>query len=398
MTNSDRSESHKQSAAPIGADWPRHRRFAVGLVVFVAACSSGGNEEDDSDATEGPMSEGAQQNEPAAIEGEATEGTDPSIPETSGPETTDSVPETDDEPGVDEPVEVDPPAAEDFAYSVCSADVKVGEFRIDVAPEYGDAAQFTSITGNVQDGIVPVQVPVVQSEAGDCRLLTSPIYSCDPTCAGTETCGPDGCLPYPTAHSVGDVTIEGLAIPMTLSKSGRNTYSNPANPMLPHPGLEPEASITLMASGDEYAAFTLHSIGIEPLAVSLDTPQVADEQPVSVNWEAPTSSAPARMILGLNLDNHGVSSARIECITDDDGSHDIPAELVTELMAQGLSGFPSLSLKRQVADSTTAEPGCVQFSVTSELVIDVEVEGLITCSSNEECPDGQECLPNLSCG
>ncbi len=397
MTNSDRPESQEQSATATGANRPRYQRFAMGLVFFVAACSSGSNEESDSEATESPTSEGEQQNEPEA-DGETAEGTDQSGPETPAPEATDAAPETGAEPGMDEPVEPDPPPAEDFAYSACTADVKVGEFRIDIAPEYGDAAQFTSITGNVQDGIVPVQVPVVQSEAGDCRLLMSPTYSCDPTCAGTETCGPEGCLPYPTAHSVGDVTIEGLAIPMTLSKSGRNTYSNPANPMLPHPGLEPEASITLLASGDEYAAFTLHNIGIEPLRVAMDTPQVTDDQPVSVNWEAPASSAPARMILGLNLDNHGVSSARVECITDDDGSHDIPAELVTELMARGLSGFPSLSLKRQVADSTTAEPGCVQFSVTSELVIDVEVEGLITCSSDEECPDGQECLPNLSCG
>lgn len=292
----------------------------------------------------------------------------------------------------------DPVSPATFSYAACEEEAKVGEFRIDLAPDFPDAPQFTSITGSVADGVVPVHVPITQSEEGDCRLLVSPQFSCDPTCAGTETCGPDGCIPYPSAQSVGDVTIEGLLVAMTLSQSARNTYSNPASAMLPHPGVDAGSSVTLTATGDVVAGFSLLGVGIEPLAVPTTVPQVSPDQPVSVAWSAPASAGASRMVLALNLDNHGVSTARIECETDDDGSYDIPAPLVTELMGQGLSGFPSLTLRRQVADSTTLEPGCVQFSVVSELVMDVEVEGLVTCSSADDCPSEQECLPNLSCG
>lgn len=295
----------------------------------------------------------------------------------------------------DTPSEGETPA---FSYSQCEAGTRVGSFVVDVAPDFPDSPQFTSITGSVTDGVLPTAVPNVIAEAGDCRLLVTPRFECDPTCTALQTCGPSGCVDFPTQHSVGEVTITGLAVAMTMAPSGRNSYSNPPAAMLPHPGFEPEADLTLEAAGDEYSGFTLRGWGVHALAVPAATPEVRRDLPTEVRWTAPGVSGPAKLYLALNVDNHGSSAARIECLTEDDGELDIDAELTNQLLDRGLSGFPSLTLHRRTVDSTNIEPGCVEFVVGSQLVRDVEVEGLITCSTGDDCPDGQGCLPNLSCG
>jgi hypothetical protein len=226
----------------------------------------------------------------------------------------------------------------------------------------------------------------------------SPRFECDAACTALQTCGPDGCVDFPEQHSVGDVTISGLAVPMVMSPTGRNSYSNPTSAMLPHPGFEPGATLVLSAAGDEYSGFELSGWGVSPLSVPAALPEVRRDQPTEIRWTAPESAGVARVYLALNIDNHGSSAARIECLTDDDGELDIDASLTSQLLDRGLSGFPSLTLHRRTVDQTTIEPGCVEFVVGSELVIDVEVEGLTTCSTNDDCPSDQACQPNLSCG
>jgi hypothetical protein len=168
--------------------------------------------------------------------------------------------------------------------------------------------------------------------------------------------------------------------------------------MLPLPGFEPEANLVLDAAGDELEGFTFLGVGIEPLRVPADTVFVGRDAPVEILWQAPSAAGPAKAYVALNIDNHGSSTARIECLSDDDGELSIGAELVAALMDQGTSGLPSLLLRRQTVDAVDVEPGCVEFMVASELVRSVEVEGVISCGSAEDCPDGQDCLPNLSCG
>jgi hypothetical protein len=285
-----------------------------------------------------------------------------------------------------------------FTYAECDPAEKVGSFVVDLAPDHEGSPQFTSITGSVTDGVVPTSVPEVVAEAGDCSLVVSPRFECDAACTALQTCGPDGCVDFPEQHSVGDVTISGLAVPMVMSPTGRNSYSNPTSAMLPHPGFEPGATLVLSAAGDEYSGFELSGWGVSPLSVPAALPEVRRDLPTEIRWTAPESVGVARVYLALNIDNHGASAARIECLTDDDGELDIDAGLTSQLLDRGLSGFPSLTLHRRTVDQTTIEPGCVEFVVGSELVIDVDVEGLTTCSTNDDCPSDQTCQPNLSCG
>lgn len=335
------------------------------------------------------------------------DGGDPKGDVSDGAETSDdsddtSMSSTEATGGADSPTNVEPgpttQPANEPAYTPCDPASRVGDFSIDLAPDYPSAAQFTSVSGAVANGIVPIQVPVVVAEDGECRLLKNQPLSCDPTCGGAETCSESGCIPYPASQNVGDVTIAGLEVEMTMTPTGRNSYSNPAIPMLPHPGFQPGSPITLDAAGGDYEPFTLYGTGIEALAVPVDSFMVNRDEPVTVTWTAASEAGPARMLLNLNLDNHGSSSARIECVTDDDGEHTIAASLISELMDQGLSGLPSLLLRRQTVDSTRISLGCVELRVVSELVLDVEVEGLISCTTADDCPDDQQCLPNLSCG
>jgi hypothetical protein len=285
-----------------------------------------------------------------------------------------------------------------FSYSECEPGTKVGSFVIDLAPDYEGVPQFTSITGSVSDGPAPSGVPEVVAEDGDCRLLRSRFFDCDPVCTALETCGPTGCAEFPEQRSVGDVTISGLVVPMTMSPTGRNSYSNPTSANLPHPGFEPETELVLNAVGDTTSGFELYGWGVSPMSVPGALPQVRRDQPTQIRWDAPPDPGPAMVYVALHLDNHGSSSARVECLTVDDGELDIDASLGNQLVEQGLSGFPSLTLHRRTVDRTDIEPGCVEFVVGSELVIDVEVEGLVNCASNDDCPDDQQCLPNLSCG
>ena len=85
--------------------------------------------------------------------------------------------------------------------------------------------------------------------------------------------------------------------------------------------------------------------------------------------------------------------------------YDIPAvpvctgqQLTDQLLALGASGFPRVVLVRETVDSLVTAVGCVEFRVQSAAVLDVEIPGLISCSFDEDCPEGQICRPDLTCG
>jgi len=82
----------------------------------------------------------------------------------------------------------------------------------------------------------------------------------------------------------------------------------------------------------------------------------------------------------------------------DAGSFSIPAALATELYKLGMSGFPTITITRRTADSTTITPGCIQFSVSSSLELEVSIVGLVSCIKDTECPTGQVCKVDLTCG
>jgi len=281
--------------------------------------------------------------------------------------------------------------AHELPYEPCTADQRVGEFTIQLAERY------TSVDGQVYDGVVPKDVPTLLAAEGECRLLSSPASQCNPACLpSSEVCGADNtCLPRPVARDLGTVTVRGLLAPVQMRPNDvTKGYSIPATPRLPQPGFQPGADLRLSSSGGEYAPIQLRGWGVS-LLVGVNNPVlVRAGQPVLVTWQAPEVSGPARVHLNLNVNHHGSNSEWIECDVVDAGSAMIPAGLVDALLARGQSGFPTLTATRRTASSVLIEPGCVELLVSSEVTSDVSLDNFTSCSDASDCAPGQSCRPS----
>jgi hypothetical protein len=273
-------------------------------------------------------------------------------------------------------------------YEPCAADQRVGDFTIQLAEDY------TSVDGQVYDGVVPKDVPIELAAAGDCRLLSSPSLQCNPTCLPSlEVCGAGNtCLPRPVARDLGMVTVQGLLAPVQMRANDvTKGYSKPAEARLPNPGFEPGADLRLSSSGGEYAPIQLRGWGVTLLEGVNNPVQVRAGQPVVVTWQAPEATGPARIHLNLNINHHGSNSEWIECDVVDEGRAEIPAGLVDDLLARGQTGFPTLTATRRTASSIMIEPGCVELLVSSEVTSDVSLDNFTSCSNAADCAPGQSC-------
>lgn len=279
-----------------------------------------------------------------------------------------------------------------LAYNPCDVADLVGSFRIQRALEY------TGISGSVRNGTVPGDVPDVVMQSGECSLLTKPALFCDPPCGSGTTCSGDGsCIAYPTSQDVGTVTIEGLKVETVIEPSTTGFYTNPAQPALPHPGFEEGAAITLHAQGGVLEPFTLQGLGTTALELSSEELSVSADQPLSVSWTVADEPDEQRVLLKLEFNRHGGTPTWIECHAPDTGSFEIPAELVSELLALEISGWPMLTATRRTTDSAELSVGCVELQVYSEVTEFVEVEGIVSCDDQTPCPNDAPCTDNLVC-
>lgn len=281
------------------------------------------------------------------------------------------------------------PAAE-LPYTPCAAEDAVGQFVIELASDY------TRVGGQIFDGVLPTRVPRELGREQECRLVEVVPTSCSPACpVATEICDRNqSCVPLPVARDVGTVNVTGLALPLAMKANAvTHSYTNPAQPPLPHPGFAPGADLRVGSSGGDYAPFVLRGWGVSGLTLAPEPIAVSAGAPVALAWSPPSSAGPARLHVTLNINHHGSSNAWIECDFPDTGTAQIPAALVDGLMAKGRSGFPTLTASRRSATSVEIEPGCIDLLVVSEVPSGVDVDGIISCNTSAECPDGQSCLP-----
>jgi hypothetical protein len=278
------------------------------------------------------------------------------------------------------------PAIE-LPYAPCDEAAVVGQFVIALG------VGFTSVDGKVTDGVLSSQVPDELGREGDCRLLKAAPTTCTPACpVATQACDRSStCVPLPRAHDVGMVTVHGLVVPLTMSANAvTRSYTNPMT--LPEVGFLPGADLRLITSGGDYAPFELRGWGVSPLVLG-EPIEVVEGRATQVSWQAPAVAGPARVDVLLNINQHGSTKAWIECDFADTGAGDIPPTLIDGLIEQGLTGYPTLTATRRSATSQTIEPGCVELLVASDVAVDVEVEGIVSCNTSAECPEGQTCLP-----
>lgn len=275
----------------------------------------------------------------------------------------------------------------ELTYAPCAAASHVGGFEIILADEY------TAVQGQVFDAITPVRVTETLATEGACSWVRSPMLVCDPACATGQTCSLDReCVAQPAAQDVGTVVVHGLAVAVTMApRAPAFFYNFPGT--LPHPGFAAGAGIRL-----ELGELDLLGWGIEPLVLGASTLQVESGSPVELTWTAPADAGPAKVEISLNVNGHGLVGSHIECVADDTGAFTIPEALVADLLADGLSGFPTLTIRRVTTDSAAMEWGCVELDVKSGHTLDVTIPGLESCDEDDDCTLPEICRPDLTCG
>jgi hypothetical protein len=275
----------------------------------------------------------------------------------------------------------------------------VGTFTVKLVPTSatGTPAQ-TNVSGQVREGPLGQGTiwTVIGSEGG-CKLVTPTIPFCDPTCASDETCSQGATCKKttPTAHSVGTVTIEGVGTTagttLTMNPTAATTYmANAAT--LNYPPFAEGATVHLAAAGGDYSAFTIDAKGIPPLAMgSGSTTNLAPNQPISLVWTAPAQTGNSRILVNVDISQHGTTKGQIVCDVDDNGSLTIAASLVTQLINLGVAGFPTIGITRQAKGSATITPGRVDLLLVSTIELEVTVTGFTSCNELNPCPSGQTC-------
>jgi hypothetical protein len=258
----------------------------------------------------------------------------------------------------------------------------VGRFTVEKQKDFG------IVQGTVLDGIVPTSIPVLVVEKDGCKIWRRQNLACNPACDSTQTCGEKGkCISYPRQVSVGVVSIDGLTKPVEMKPQAPGAvYFAPGQD---NPPFDKSARVRLKASGDEAIdAFELYGDGSAPLT-EVPSWVLKSGEALEVSWPAGTTAT--WIDLELTIDQHGITPLSLTCQFDDDGSAQIPQELVDQLLDSGVSGFPNGRMQRHTLDHINGDLGCIELSVGSTLSADVRVAGITPCSKPEDCPSGLMC-------
>lgn len=275
----------------------------------------------------------------------------------------------------------------------CSPQNRLGRFLVDRTPDE------TLISGNVRDAVLPTALADELDSAGDCTLWRTRTAQCEESCESDETCHPDeGCVAFPTALSVGNVSVSGMFEAIELEPRGDSKQYFETG--LDHPAFDEGARLTITAEGDELAGFALHGMGVPGLELDAeDGLAIAPDAAFEVVWPAVdpdlNGADQIRMRLQINVDQHGSSPAHIECELADEGRAEVPRSLVAALFDLGISGFPSLSLSRGSLDSVELDEGCIEFEVAGRQTLPLLIEGHVPCETDADCPEGQSCNTTL---
>ncbi len=277
-------------------------------------------------------------------------------------------------------------------FSRCRDDVRLGRFTVALRQA------FSSAQGRFSDGVNPITVFDTEIEEGACRLLRPPSLFCDPGCMSGTTCAADGsCIAQPQDRDFGEITFTGLSADFSVSAQPPIFFYNFTG-TLPHPAFDPSSAVTASSPGGDFDSFTLNARGTEAMQTTLSTVAIARGSGADVTWTPQSNGDDVRVEIELNIANHGGTPGRIECLVPDTGSFSIPVVLVDTLLNGTASGFPSLRLTRHGSGAALTGPGCVELRLQSEILLPVDIPGLISCSGPQDCPAGQTCQGDLTCG
>lgn len=135
---------------------------------------------------------------------------------------------------------------------------------------------------------LPIPRHILEKEAGGCQYWSfNPLTPvCNPECdPDLEWCGEGNvCHFWPAKLSAGEVTIEGLSLPVSVNPNGAGSYASPMG--LPGALFEANAAITVTAKGGpDLAGFQGQTSGVgEFLIASGNTYQMEDGKDNVFSW------------------------------------------------------------------------------------------------------------------
>jgi hypothetical protein len=284
----------------------------------------------------------------------------------------------------------------------------IGTFAVNLVPQSSTGTPaYADVRGAVR--VLPLPpakgaIWTVTATDGGCKLVKPTIPFCATDCANAEVCIPDGtCRALdPTHVSVGTVTVEGVATPsgttVTMNPTSTNNYVALAAAVTYPPFVE-GASVHLAAAGaGDYGQFTIDAKGIPTLAMGNSTTTLAPNQPINLAWTGATVSGNSRILVTVDISQHGTTRGLIVCDVDDNGSLTIPASLATALIDLGVAGWPTIGITRQAKGRTTVlAQGPVELLVVSSVELEVAVQGYTSCNAENPCPNGATCGADLLC-
>jgi hypothetical protein len=284
-----------------------------------------------------------------------------------------------------------------------TADVALGAFVVTLkaaSTANGEPVPaFSIVSGSVYDGASPeMTIWKLEEEANGCKLLIPKQPTCLPTCVGGLACVEGGkCVAYPTKLDVGLVHVKGLGSSEFDMELIGGSYSAPGSVTLPYPPAAEGAVVQMSAPGGTLGAIALSTKAIAPLVVPAGNLHPVSGQPLALTWTAPGQADVARIEIKVDLSHHGGIKGKIECNVADTGSLQIPASQITKLLGLGISGYPTVLIDRVSTGSTSTPRGQVQLKMSSAVEHELQIDGLTSCTKDEECPTGKTCAVDLKC-
>jgi len=218
---------------------------------------------------------------------------------------------------------------------------------------------------------------------GTCALRTYTPSSCTPACTD-GLCVSGVCQPFPRRVSAGRLTINGLAVPVSITPTD-GFYEQPS---IPEELFGDTASVSAQLAGGTVPAMTLSSRGVPRLATAITGGKIAVAnpagQPFALRW-TPSNDADARIRVTLNANNQGHGMpylAILECDAPDSaGVIDIPAALLDafpETMAWQIcagTDCPFSSIRRYHRSTHAVGDKDVELVIASEQLFGIDHPG-----------------------
>jgi len=263
---------------------------------------------------------------------------------------------------------------------------------------------YTSLVGKIYDGPTPESIVWEETDTiEDCRLLKPRVPFCESSCDGGAICVEDNvCMEYPDAVNGGKIKVSGMK---TVSGNSEiqiepvaNSYQIPGDVSLEFPAFSEESEVTIsLEEGSVVPGFSVTANGISPLKFTSDFLDLSYSEPLKLIWEKAADGGGSIIEVVLDISHHGGTKGKILCLTADDGSAEIASSLMGKLLDLGVSGFPTIKVVRKSSGSDQLSNSKIELFITSTVEKEVLIEGLVSCWSDEDCPDGMKCQSDKVC-